>query len=59
MSDAVVSYISVTSVAGKKLLAVLVLDNGAVPLTVLERLVDEWLAVCGRPTDRALSARGN
>lgn len=30
VSDAVVSHISVTSVAGRKLLAVLVLDNGAV-----------------------------
>jgi uncharacterized protein (DUF885 family) len=36
-----------------------VLDNGAVPLTVLERLVDEWLAGGGRPTDRAPAARGN
>ena len=36
-----------------------VLDNGAVPLTVLERLVDEWLAGGGRPTDRAPAASGN
>jgi uncharacterized protein (DUF885 family) len=35
-----------------------VLENGAVPLTVLERLVDEWLAGAGPPTGRAPTASG-
>jgi uncharacterized protein (DUF885 family) len=35
-----------------------VLENGAVPLTVLERLVDEWLAGAGQPTGRAPTASG-